>query len=137
MIRPVLNARLVPYLASSSALRPELTPDIAIDDCAVLLDAVMARLRRAMGERADPTPEAPAHGLASAAVTSSMRECVDALDTLHATLTHELGRRQRLEMELLEAKTALARARAELALARAAVRPAIRWSNSAPTCDAG
>lgn len=127
MIRPVLNACLVPYLASSSTLRAELTPGIAIEDCAELLDAVMARLRRTIGEQPDSTPQAPVLGL-TGSVKSSLLECVEALDTLHSTLKHELGRRHLLEMEVFDAKTAVARARAELAVTRTRARPAMRSS---------
>jgi hypothetical protein len=136
MIRPVLSDCLAPYLAASGTLMPELPPDIAIEDCAELLNAVMARLRLAIGARTGSAPEAPGQGLGGG-VNASMLECVEALDTLHRTLKHDLGQRHRLEMELFDAETALAQARDELAVTRAGARPALRSSINVPAGGAG
>ncbi|MBP6251911.1 MAG: GGDEF domain-containing protein [Rubrivivax sp.] len=47
-------------------------------------------------------------------VQTVVLECVSALDQLHLTLRHELGRCQQLELEVFDAESALAQARAEL-----------------------
>lgn len=99
------------------------TGDVAIGDWDDLLNAVKTRLRLSVGEpiegkstpRSDETPDR---------VRSSVLECVAALDHLHTTLTHELGRCRQLKMEVLSAQAALAQARTELAGTRAGERRA-------------
>jgi diguanylate cyclase (GGDEF)-like protein len=92
---------------------PGLPSDVAIGDWHDLLNAVKARLRLIVGEWLAATPEPHRHDTAGR-FHASVLECVAALDQLHTTLTHELGRRQHLEREVLDAQTALAQARAEL-----------------------
>lgn len=91
---------------------PTLSSDVAIGDLDDLLSAVKAKLRLTV---ADPLAEIPELRALNAAfvVQTSVLECVAALDQLHLTLSHELARRQRLEMELFEAQIALAQARAQ------------------------
>ena len=72
-------------------------PDIAIEHWDDLFSAVKARLRR----------------VADGPVRSSVLECADALDQLQTTLRHELGRRQRAEIEALDVPAGRNGARAE------------------------
>lgn len=83
------------------------TDDIALRDWDDLLNAVKERLRLTVGKSLATTTEPLVNGTA-AWVQSSVLECVTALDQLHMTLTHELGRRQHLERGVFDAKTALA-----------------------------
>lgn len=85
-----------------------------IADWNALLTAVSTRLRQS----ADTLPQSDASELPPAPVhrvRTSVLECVDALEQLHATLRHELGRRRLLELEIFDVQAALAQARAELA----------------------
>jgi len=91
-----------------------LASDVAIGDWDDLLSAVKARIRSTIGEWLAATPGPQLHDIAGR-FHASVQECMEALDQLHTTLTHELGRRQQLEREVLHAQTALAQARAELA----------------------
>ena len=97
---------------------PEAPPDIAIEHWDDLFSAVKVRLRRVVGERTQPLSEAQAR-VADGHVCASVLECAEALDQLQTTLRHELGRRQRLELERFDALTALAQARVERGGARA------------------
>jgi diguanylate cyclase (GGDEF)-like protein len=91
---------------------PELPLDVAFGDWDDLFGAVKARLRLTVGELAAvPGPQGPT---AAARIRTSVLECVGALDQLQTTLTHEIARRQQLELEVFEAQTALALAHAEL-----------------------
>lgn len=119
-----LNACSVPLmqigtltLLNSPGLRPTLKThppsDIAIEDCDILFNAVKARLSLTVGERLVTTPELQRLAISSQ-VQTSVLECMAALDQLHMTLMNELGRRQHLELEVFDAKAALAQARAEL-----------------------
>lgn len=101
-----------------STIRPDAPPDIAIEHWDDLFSAVKARLRRVVGERAQPRSEAQAR-VADGHVRSSVLECAEALDQLQTTLRHELGRRQRLDLERFDARTALAQGRVERCGARA------------------
>ncbi len=92
----------------------DLSLDVAFGDWDELLNAVKARLRQTVGEWLEVTPTAPGHIAAGQVVRTSVLECVAALDQLHTTLTHELGRREQLELEVFDARTALEQARAEL-----------------------
>lgn len=76
-------------------------------------DAVVARLARLAG--ADLA--APGHALppdAAPLTHAGVRECVAALEQLHMSLTHERARRHELELDLFDARTALAQARVQL-----------------------
>jgi diguanylate cyclase len=92
---------------------PGSSSNVGIGDWEVLLGAVKTRLMLAVDERAARSPEHQGSDT-SAWVRSTVLECVGALDQLHTTLAHELERRQRLEMEVLDAQTTLAQTRAEL-----------------------
>jgi C4-dicarboxylate-specific signal transduction histidine kinase len=89
------------------------TSDVAIGDWEDLLSAVKSRLRLTVGELLAVLPP---HQLPDAAhrVQSSVLECVNALDQLHLTLTHELARREQLEREVIETQNVLAQARNQL-----------------------
>lgn len=104
-------------LLNSPGLRPQLkihpSSDIAIEDCDILFTAVKARLSLTVGERFVTAPELQRLAISSQGQTSVL-ECMAALDQLHMTLMNELGRRQHLELEVFDAKAALAQARAEL-----------------------
>ena len=91
-----------------------LAPDIGVRDWDCLFSAVCERLRSTVGERFATEHEAQGHDTAIR-VRADVRECLEALDQLHASLTHERRRRQQLETKLLIAQTSLAQARAELA----------------------
>ena len=81
--------------------------DIETVDWNDLFNAVKDRLRSTVAE-----PDS----LASNAhrVRASVLECVQALDQLHATLSHEFERSQQLEVDVRSAQAALAQAHAEL-----------------------
>jgi hypothetical protein len=81
--------------------------DLAIADWDMLFSAVKARLRGAA--RASPPSTLPAEAeRADARLRAEVIECVLALDQLHATLVHEVGRWPRIEREALGAPFALA-----------------------------
>ena len=92
---------------------PFLPSDFATQDLDDLLSAVKARLSRTVGEPLATLPEFQANGDARQ-IQANVLECVAALDQLHMTLRHEFSRRQQLEMDAFDARTALAQARAEL-----------------------
>jgi diguanylate cyclase (GGDEF)-like protein len=105
-------------LETDAALRacmapPGLPLDDAFADWGDLLSAVNARLRLTVGKRPAAASQPQAHDTAGR-VRDCVLECAAALDHLHATLTQEIGRRQQLEREIFDARTALAFARAEL-----------------------
>ena len=102
---------------------PAASSDVVIGDWEELLSAVKSRLRLTVGERLAVLPE---HQLPDAAhrVQASVLECVNALDQLHLTLSHELARRQPLEREAIEAQAALAGARDPRIATRAGEQPA-------------
>jgi diguanylate cyclase (GGDEF)-like protein len=86
---------------------------VAATDWSFLFAAVQDRLRFIVGEPAGATGALPAQR-PLARVKIEVLECAAALDTLGASLAHELGRCQRLEREFAEVQSALAQARAEL-----------------------
>lgn len=92
---------------------PAVSADVAIGDWEELLSAVKSRLRLTVGELLAVLPK---HESPDAAhrVQASVLECVNALDQLHLTLSHELARRQQLEREAVETQAVLARARDQL-----------------------
>lgn len=97
---------------------PAVSSDVAIVDWEELLSAVKSRLRLTVGELLAVLPE---HQLPDAAhqVQASVLECVNALDQLQLTLSHELARRHQLEREVIETHAVLARARGQLTATRA------------------
>jgi diguanylate cyclase (GGDEF)-like protein len=107
---PGVDAKVV---ALARIALPDLASDIAIGDWDALFSAVTARLRLSVGGSPAATPEPPLQGEA-VKVRASVLECMTALEQLHTTLAHELGRRQQLELEVFDAQTALAQARADL-----------------------
>ena len=116
--------RSTPQAEAGAAVAAALTDsagassDVAFKDWDDLLCAVKSRLKSTVGELLAALPE---HQLPDAAhqVQASVLECVSALDQLHLTLTHELGRREQLEQEVFETQAELARAREELTATRA------------------
>jgi diguanylate cyclase len=107
----------------SRRLLPNLRTDVAVADLDDLLSAVKAKLRLTVADKLAQIPELRAVD-AAATVQTSVLECVAALDQLHLTLSHELARRQQLELEVFETQTALAQARAQLAGTQAGERRA-------------
>ena len=87
--------------------------DVAMQDWEHLFSAVEARLTQTAGEllAVAPVAQSPEGALR---IHAGMQECLGALGQLHTTLTHELARRHQLELEIFDARTALAQARAEL-----------------------
>lgn len=92
---------------------PDLPLDVAIGDWGALLSTVKARLRLTDGERLAATL-GPQVNDTSGRVQASVLECASALDRLHATLAHQLGRCRQLEADVFDAQAALAQVRAEL-----------------------
>jgi diguanylate cyclase len=88
-------------------------PDIRLCDWSDLFAAVKARLRVIVGERVTVRSLLTAPARASQ-VRAGVLECVAALDQLQATLLLELARCSELELQLFDAQSALASARAEL-----------------------
>lgn len=97
--------------------------DVAVGDWDDLMNAVKVRLRETVAEATLETSE-PALEHAAEAMRTSVLECVAALDQLHSTLVHELGRCRQLKLEVLSAQSALAQARSELLGTRAGERRA-------------
>jgi diguanylate cyclase (GGDEF)-like protein len=91
--------------APAPAVAPDACADIPLEDWNDLFTAVKERLR-VLGQGLQ-RPD----GRASLGVL----ECAEALDQLHTTLLHELARRRRFELELFDARLALALSRAALA----------------------
>lgn len=118
-----VNINIAPIARSS---QPDRTLDIAIEDCNDLLNAVTARLRLTVGTGLSsiPMPHLQLQNSASQ-VQTNILECAMALEQLHMTLTHEFERRQELELEVFDAKTALAQSRAELVGTQAGERRAL------------
>jgi diguanylate cyclase len=109
-----------PGIDTSRAPLPNLPSDVAIGDLDDLLGAVKGRLTLTVAE---PLAELRTNDEARR-IQASVLDCVDALDQLHMTLRHELGRRLEFELEASDARTALALARAELAGTQAGERRA-------------
>lgn len=105
--------RTDPGLAREALIATHDMPsDIAAADWEALFSAVTARIRLSIDER-PAAGRLPLHGEAGR-VRTSVLECMTALDQLHTTLAHLLGRRRQLELEVFDAQTALAQTRAEL-----------------------
>lgn len=71
----------------SSEARPDVSSDVAIEDWDLLFRAVTARLTSIF--------DGPEHAAGSARIRSNVLECVQALDQLRTTMTHELDRHRR------------------------------------------
>lgn len=95
-------------------LLPPQASDVAIKDWEVLFCAVKERLRLSVDDHLGATPGSRSQETADR-VRTSVLECVEALDQLHKTQQQELSRRQRLELEIFDTRTALVQSRAELA----------------------
>lgn len=106
--------QVMPDLLQGNGARPAKSPDIRLCDWNDLFAAVKARLRALVGERVTVRTVLSAPVRASQ-VQAGVLECVAALDQLHATLVQELARSGALELQLFDAQSALASARAELA----------------------
>lgn len=93
---------------------PDCAPSVALSgvvsaDWETLFGAVRTRLGQRARESAAPA-DAPGRD-AAGPLRAIAQECAAALDQLQASLVHELGPRQQLELELFDARTALAQAR--------------------------
>ena len=95
---------------------PLAAADVSVRDWDDLFDAISARLTSMASESA-------AHAL-----RIGMGECVDAMNRLHVSLGHERHRNNQLELELFDARTALAQARVELVGSRSDERRSRRLS---------
>ena len=91
------------------AALPDQFLDMAVEDRDALYRAVEARLRRAVDSQHVVAPDAQTHEV-EADVRGIVLECVAALGHLHTGLTHERARREQLELGVLDAQAALARA---------------------------
>lgn len=91
--------------------------DVALGDWNVLLSAVRERLRGIAAEHA-PSPSGRQVQGPAAHFPAAVLDCAAALDQLHTTLMHEIGRRRRLELDFFDARMALQRVRHELASTR-------------------
>ena len=96
----------------------EAEADVAIEHWDDLFQSVKFRLRNTVDVHVAALT-LPLAEVAAEQARTRVLECVSALDQLHKTLTNEADRRQRLELELFEARTALAQARSELIGTRA------------------
>ncbi len=92
--------------------------DVAMEHWDDLFRSVKARLRNTVDVHLTALT-VPLADVAADLVRTRVLECVSALDQLHMTLTNEADRRQRLELELFDARSALAQARSELIGTRA------------------
>lgn len=98
--------------------------DIAAGDLNDIVSAVTARLRITAGERPGPQTESDLHGTL-ARMRGNLLDCARTLDQIQVSLGHEIARRQQLELELFDGRTALAQARAELRGTQAGERHAL------------
>lgn len=92
--------------------------DVAMRDWGDLFAAVKSRLRSTVGDCQTITGNLESQTSAGQ-VQASVLQCVSALDQLHITIEHELTRRQRIELDLFDAQTALAQVRSEIEGVRA------------------
>ncbi|WP_309682459.1 hypothetical protein [Polaromonas sp.] len=90
---------------------------ISISDWDDLFRAVEARLKMTVGDGLGQPVNLPGN-YAAAMVQASVLDCVKALDQLHVALALERGRLQKLELEIIEAKSAHALTLAELVLSQ-------------------
>ena len=84
--------------------------DVSIEDWDTLFSAVKARLRQGADGVAHGRQDAP-----SVEINSPMEQCAEALDQLHMTMLHQIGRSRALEAQLFAAQSALTFLRGELA----------------------
>lgn len=91
---------------------PEAPSTIAPEDWSDLFNAVQERLNQAVAAQGCAGPDASPAQLAHLA--SVVRECVEALQQLHVAQVHTRVHHQRTELEMFDARTALAQLRAEL-----------------------
>ncbi len=90
--------------------QPDPFLDMAVEDWDALFRAVEVRLRSTVGEPlAVAAPQTQVYG-AAVGVQTIVLECVAALEQLHTALKHERARREQLELGVLDAQAALARA---------------------------
>ena len=98
----------LPALTDGSA---GVSADVSFVDWDDLFCAVKDRLKTIALDRLDPAPLP--HQMVSQ-IKFTVFECVAALDQLHTSLRHELGRQQKLALDFFDAQTALAQALTEL-----------------------
>ena len=116
------NGHGVPLNLAAAAQRgpgSDADADVAIEHWDDLFRSVKERLRDTVDVHLAALT-LPLADVAAVQVRTRVLECVSALDQLHQTLTNEADRRQRIELELFEARSALAHARTELIGIRAA-----------------
>lgn len=101
----LFRSRPMPAAGSSGA--PGDHPSAALGDLAVLLSAVQARLRGATRDTGTTLPQ-------DGQDQGTIIECAEALGQLHTLFADEVARHDALKMEVFDAHTALAQARAEL-----------------------
>ena len=70
---------------------PDLSKDIAMEDWDLLFDAVIARLQSSCNDK--PLDNGTPRRMAWVQTRARVMECVEALDQLHLTASHELARR--------------------------------------------
>lgn len=90
----------------------ELTSDVAIEDCDLLLSAVKARLKLILAECPNSTTAPPP--AMTERIQANVLECAVALEQLRTTLMHELDRREHLNLNVLDVQTALVQVNTEL-----------------------
>lgn len=132
--RPAARSRVIPALGALLNRLTRTSPasarfDAAIGDVSDLLGGVKWRLRQIVGEGHATDSGLPTNE-ARTRVQLDVLDCAAALDQLHGTLQHALGRYRLLERQVLDAQSALARARSGLASKQADERhsshPALR-----------
>lgn len=115
------GADVSPPVCTSAAGLPS---DVSVGDCDDLLGAVKAwLLRQTVDERLAATPARSPLDTASPS-QAGVADCLATLDQLQTLLQHELSRRRQLEREVSDVRSALARARTDLAGTRVGERRA-------------
>lgn len=100
----VINANIA---ALAHAQQASSSLNTAVGDWDLMFRAVEERLRLAVGRVLVATPGLEPQ-TATVLIQTIVLECVAALEHLHTALTHERGQRERLELEIDDAQTALA-----------------------------
>lgn len=83
----------------------DLSKDIAMEDCDLLFDAVIARLQSSCDDK--PLTNGTSRHMAWVQTRARVMECVQALDQLHLAATHELARQRPAATEGLPQTTGL------------------------------
>ncbi len=99
--------------ASAKLPLPGVLAQVTIGDWDDLFNTIKDRLRIVVGQGLAASA-APLAQHSAAWVHDSVLECVAAMEQLHTALGHERGRRQQLELEVVDARTQLVQLHAEL-----------------------